>query len=236
MDTGENTPPQTRLYGSGFLHFRYYWNFWWGNPLPGTRWGHFNGVWGTWGMGPYKCMAENTWLWHWAFFQPPKNWSFCHQKSFLSLVGEPPCTSSSISMLKFSPGNDSWNPWQKPCCEWCRIAKGQFTQNISPAANLVKSNFTSSFTCQAAVQDTTTKTATPDLCDKANGAAHMQIKKPADSWQIYRFSTAQKGLVVSYHEVEYVSKYYRHSGYVTTQSKTRASTISPPLPVPFRAF
>ena len=34
--------------------------------------------------------------------------------------------------------------------------------------------------------------------------------------------------------MEYVSKYYRHSGYVTTQSKTRASTGSPPLP--FRAF
>lgn len=77
-------------------------------------------------------------------------------------------------------------------------------------------------------QGTTTKTATPDLCDKANGSSsHAKIKKPADSWQIYGFSTARKGFVVRYQEVEYVSKYYRHSGYVTTQSKTRASTGSP---------
>ena len=62
---------------------------------------------------------------------------------------------------------------------------------------------------------------------KLMGAAHMQKSKPADSWQIYGFSTARKGFVVRYQEVEYVSKYYRHSGYVTTQSKTRASTGSP---------
>ena len=124
-------------------------------------------------------MAENTWRWHWGFFQPPKNWSF-FTLSFLSLVGGttlhliihfygeiPPKQMTPETPDKNHAANGAELPRDNShrTSHLLPIWSSQISHHLLPAV----------LRCQ----DTTTKTATPDLCDKANGSSsHAKIKKP----------------------------------------------------------